>query len=141
MLTEVLDAPEIEHRNFNICPHCIWFGKDGLLSRLSEGPPMISRSDGKTYHLLMADKPLPYPAERFPGPTQRFSVCFWYSCGPGSGAAQTTVVLLPGSTRKNNNLFRRIEWIADILALMLQSRKPLGGFYDLRGQVLQELQY
>jgi hypothetical protein len=42
---------------------------------------MISRSDGKTFHLLLADRPLPYPAERGEHPTQTVSVCFWYVYG------------------------------------------------------------
>ena len=54
----------VAHRNFNLCPHCIHHGEPGLLCRLCESMPMISRSDGKTFHVLLADRPLAYPQER-----------------------------------------------------------------------------
>jgi hypothetical protein len=78
LLDHVLEPSQTEFRNFNVCPHCESNGEEALLSRLSEGIPMISRSDGKTFHLLLADRPLPYPAERGEHPTQTVSVCFWY---------------------------------------------------------------
>ena len=81
MLDHVLEPSQTEFRNFNVCPHCESNGEEALLSRLSEGIPMISRSDGKTFHLLLADRPLPYPAERGDDPTQTVSVCFWYVYG------------------------------------------------------------
>ena len=46
MATRVLEPSLISFRNFNVCPHCEWNGEEALLSRLSEGIPMISRSDG-----------------------------------------------------------------------------------------------
>ena len=77
MLVHVLEPSQTEFRNFNVCPHCESNGEEALLSRLSEGIPMISRSDGKTFHLLLADRPLPYPAERGEQVTPTVSVCFW----------------------------------------------------------------
>jgi hypothetical protein len=38
-----------------------------------EGIPMISRSDGKTFHLLLADFPARYPAEKASGNTEKTS--------------------------------------------------------------------
>jgi hypothetical protein len=51
------------YRNFNLCPHCVLQGRQAILCRLCEGIPMISRSDGNLFHLLLADRPIPYPAE------------------------------------------------------------------------------
>ena len=62
-----VSSPQLEpitYRNFNLCPHCVFHGEQSLLCRLCEGIPMISRSDGKTFHLLLADYPARYPAER-----------------------------------------------------------------------------
>jgi hypothetical protein len=69
-----VSSPRLEpitYRNFNVCPHCILHGKQSLLCRLCEGIPMISRSDGKTFHLLLADHPAQYPAERTPAIQKR----------------------------------------------------------------------
>jgi hypothetical protein len=43
---------------------------------------MISRSDCRNFHLLLADRPLAYPMERDKDPMPMTSVCFWYVYGP-----------------------------------------------------------
>lgn len=129
------------HRNFNVCPHCQSRGEGALLSRLTEGIPMISRSDGINFHLLLADRPLPYPVERDAGPSQQFSVCFWYVNGRGGDTTRSSVVLLPGAMVKNAGIFRQIEWVADLLANELSRRQTLAGFYGLQSDSLQELNY
>src|SRR5271165_611844 len=141
MLSHVQEPISTVHRNFNVCPHCEARGEGALLSRLSEGIPMISRSDGKDFHLLLADHPLPYPIEAGSGPTREISVCFWYAYGHGRDSTRSTVVLLPSSTVKNTNIFRQIEWVADLLADELSRRRILAGFYGLQSDSLQELSY
>ncbi len=64
MRYDPLAEENVAHRNFNLCPHCIRHGEQGLLCRMCESMPMISRSDGKTFHVLLADRPLAYPQER-----------------------------------------------------------------------------
>lgn len=131
MSVACLQESEITYRNFNLCPHCVFQGREALLSRLSEGLPMISRSDGETYHLLLADRPLPYPNERSAGPTQKVSVCFWYSHGRKSTATSSTIVILSGARTNHPALFRRIEMVADLLAEELARFGKLAGFYEL----------
>ncbi|HEY1482078.1 MAG TPA: hypothetical protein VGF19_05070, partial [Candidatus Acidoferrum sp.] len=63
MSTGTLLEARVGYRNFNLCPHCVLQGQQAILCRLCEGIPMISRSDGKLFHLLLADHPIPYPAE------------------------------------------------------------------------------
>jgi hypothetical protein len=109
----------ITYRNFNLCPHCIFQGKQSLLCRRCEGIPMISRSDGKTFHLLLADYPARYPAERASGKTEKISVCFWYSHVLDSGSTGSTVVILRDPGRNFAGLFRLIETAADLLAKQL----------------------
>lgn len=90
-------SPQVEpiaYRNFNLCPHCVSYGKQSLLCRLNEGIPMISRSDGQTFHLLLADYPACYPAERDSIGMERTSVCFWYSHVLDAGTTCSTVVIL-----------------------------------------------
>ena len=116
MIPPILETPQVDYRNFNVCPHCEWYGEPATLSRLSESLPMVSRSDGKHFHLLLADRPLSYPVERNSGPTQRLSACFWYSVGAGGGPAKSTVVVLIGSKARNSGIFRTLERIADLLS-------------------------
>ena len=104
-----VSSPQLEpitYRNFNLCPHCVFPGRQSLLSRLCEGIPMISRSDGNTLHLLLADYPARYPAERTSGNTQKTSVCFWYSHVLDGGSTCSTVVILHDAGLNDAGLFR-----------------------------------
>jgi hypothetical protein len=129
--TQPCVAAKAVYRNFNLCPHCINHGQEALLQRLCEGIPMISRSDGETFHLLLADRPLPYPLERTAGPTKKISLCFWYS--PVNEPAQThcTIVVLSGARTNFAATFRRIELVADLLAEELLVKGELCEFYEL----------
>ncbi len=141
MTNHVLEPAPTVHRNFNVCPHCESRGEGALLSRLSEGIPMISRSDGMNFHLLLTDRPLPYPIERDAGPSQKFSVCFWYAYGPEGNATKSSVVVLSGPMLKNASIFRQIEGIADLLAMELSRHHSLASFYKFQSDSLQELDY
>lgn len=141
MLTDVLEPSPTEFRNFNVCPHCEWIGEEALLFRFSEGIPMISRSDGRSFHLLLADRPLPYPAEVSGAPTQTVSVCFWYAYGEQKTATRSVVVLLEDSARPKEKLYRQIEFIADLLADELLRGRDLASFYNLQGNSILELGY
>jgi len=96
LLNPVLEPSRSKFRNFNVCPHSEWNGEEALLTRLSEGIPMISRSDGRNFHLVLADRPLPYPVESASGPTGTISVCFWYVYGAENRETKSTVVLFGG---------------------------------------------
>jgi hypothetical protein len=124
-----------------VCPHCEWRGDAAMLSRLSEGMPMISRSDGRKFHLLLADRPMPYPAERVSGPTRTISVCFWYVYGDENNATKSTVVIFERSAGPIEKLYRQIEFIADVLADELLRRKELAVFYNLQNNSILELSY
>jgi hypothetical protein len=108
-----------------------------LLSRLSECMPMISRSDGKLFHLVLADRPAAYPAERKFGQTGKLSVFFWYSHICNADCTRTSLVILPKSTGRVA-LFRRIEYVADMLAEKLRCSPELETMYELRGEKLLE---
>lgn len=123
--------PEIAYRNFNLCPHCAFNGQQTLLCRLCEGLPMISRSDGESFHLLLADRPLPYPIEVTAGTTRKISVCFWYSHIRRPQETLSTVVILSDSRTNHPAVFRRIETVADLLAEELVRKGRLECFYEL----------
>jgi hypothetical protein len=129
--TQPCVAAKAVYRNFNLCPHCMAHGQEALLQRLCEGIPMISRSDGETFHLLLADRPLPYPLECAAGPTKKFSLCFWYSPVGEPSKTHCTIVLLNGTRIQYPAVFRRIELVADLLAEELALKDELAEFYEL----------
>jgi len=102
---------------------------------------MISRSDGKTFHLLLADRLTPYPNECNSGETQKLSACFWYSHDSDPQTTCSTVVVLPVTSAIRISLFRQIESIADLLASELLRDGRLGGMYEFSGERLTEVSY
>jgi hypothetical protein len=128
--THTTEGEEIAYRNFNLCPHCEAQGEPATLCRMRESLPMISRSDGETFHLVLADRPRPYPNERSAGTTHEVSVCFWYSHLNDADETHSTIVILPASDSNCPTLFRTIETVADLLAAELGRHRQLAEFYE-----------
>lgn len=139
MIVEFQENSATAFRNFNLCPHCQLHGQDALLCRLCEGLPMISRSDGNSFHLLLADHPLPYPNEPSMEPVQSLSVCFWYSHISQPDVTNSTIVTLSSQHSARPAIFRIIEKIADLLAQKLERSGRLAQFYHFTGSSLLEL--
>ena len=139
MRYDPLIADQVTHRNFNLCPHCIHCGEQGFLCRLCESMPMISRSDGKTFHLLLADRPLVYPQDRKAEASDGVSVCFWYSHVATGSTTHAVVVILPEARLDQPVLFRVIDSTADLLADELLRTDHLASLYQFSGDSLQPL--
>ncbi len=99
---------------------------------------MISRSDGKHFHLFLADQPVPYPAEKKARRSDLVSVCFWYAHSRNRHATLTSVVVLPGKNGGYAAFFRNVELAADLLAAKLQTGSRMSTLYQLRGEDLVE---
>jgi hypothetical protein len=140
MTTAYLDGAAVTFRNFNVCPHCQSLGEQPLLARLCEGLPMVSRSDGSSFHLLLADRPLPYPNERSTGPTRKISVCFWYSHISRPRVTGSTIVTLDSAETNRPRVFRAIETLADQLAELLAELGYLQEFYEWSGDTADVLE-
>ena len=91
---------------------------------------MISRSDGETFHLFLADRPLPYPLERDAGPTFKISACFWYTHIRRPKCTFSSIVILEASHTNSPSVFRKIELIADLLANILAPEGSLVDVYE-----------
>ena len=121
------------YRNFNLCPHCTSRGEQSLLIRLQEGIPMISRSDGYSFHLFLADQPKAYPAERGVGRTTQVSICFWHQNEKNGVRSidtnRTSIVILTADLRNRPGLYRLTERVADELAAVLQLGHSLEPVY------------
>jgi hypothetical protein len=141
MLCDLQIPLKIEYRNFNLCPHCEHLGADLVLWRMRESMPMISRSDGKNFHLVLADRPLPYPSERRGGPARKLSLCFSYLYGSDKNATRISLVLVPAEFANHGRIYREIEFVADLLAEKLLQAPTLAVLYNLDGDSLRELGY
>jgi hypothetical protein len=126
-------------RNFNLCPHCQKRRGPYMLERLNEWGPVISRSDGVSFHLVLGDRPLEYPAERTAGKTEIMSVGFWYVHEANAGSTETVVVILLRPPADKIAILRHLETLADKLAEKLQKSSRLPCLYEFGGQHLQEV--
>ncbi len=108
---------------------------------MSESMPMISRSDGKNFHLVLADRPLPYPVERHGARSQQLSLCFWYADGRPPSATNSSLVLFPAVSENGHEIYREAEYIADLLAAKLVQEHSLAVLYRLSGNSLRKVNY
>jgi|SRR5580704_13141671 hypothetical protein len=135
-------------RNFGICPHCQKKGGPFLLDRLNDEGPMISRSDGESFHLVLGDRPISFPAEKASGRTSMMTAGFWYVSERKAGSqeseeftgtkglTETVVVILRKPPKSGPPLMRHLELLADTLAEKITRHGRLATFYEFDGRQL-----
>ena len=96
---------------------------------------MISRSDGETYHLLLADRPRAYPAE-LSFRTSALSLCFMYEHLATGNTTQVALVIRFGGTDCPRLTYRQIADVADRLAGTLMECSELPRLQILEGEEL-----
>jgi hypothetical protein len=137
-------------RNFQLCPHCEKNGRNPIVERINDCAPIISRSDGETFHLVLGDRPISYPAEKSSGKTDKVTVGFWYvkendhknrkneEKGEDDMFAGTVVVMLrkpPGGI----GLLVQLEIVADKLVEKLNKTQFIETFYEFDGDHLSKI--
>jgi hypothetical protein len=126
-------------RNFEICPHCVKIGRPPLVERLNEAGPVISRSDGISFHLVLGDRPISFPAEKSSGKTDMLTAGFWYMRSLNDDdppVTETVVVLLRRPPGRGTAVMRCLEAVADKLAEKLIKADHLDTFYEFDGHRL-----
>lgn len=99
---------------------------------------MISRSDGETFHLLLADSPRPFPAEMSFG-TSAISLCFMYEHFDTGDMTQVAMVFVVGEGGGPRLTYWQIEDIADFLAASLMKSSGLPSFQMLDAEELPDM--
>lgn len=139
ILPDLPRPPRYRWMNFNMCPHCQVHGRPCMLERLNEWGPMISRSDGKNFHLVLGDRPIEYPAERASGRSAMKSAGFWYVHEANGDSAETVVVILRRPPRGGVALMHHLEIVADKLYEKLSKSNCLSCLYEFDGQHLNQV--
>jgi hypothetical protein len=141
------------YRNFAVCPHCQKKGGPFLLDRLNNEGPMISRSDGESFHLVLGDRPISFPAEKSSGRTATMTAGFWYvsepkarslvagECTGTKGFTETVVVILRKPPKRGPALMRHLELLADTLAEKITQLGCLSTLYEFDGKQLRRNPY
>jgi hypothetical protein len=112
-----------------------------MLERQNEWGPMISRSDGINFHLVLGDRPIEYPSERIAGMSEMKSAGFWYVHEGNGDSTETVVVILRRPPKGGVELIRYLEMVADKLYEKLQKASRLPCLYEFNGQQLNQVAY
>lgn len=132
-------------RNFGICPHCEKKGGPFMVDRLNDEGPMISRSDGESFHLVLGDRPISFPAEKSSGRTGMMTAGFWYvkernkESEELTANTETVVVILRKPPAAGAPLMKHLEKLADQLAEELVKPEELATLYEFEGNRLQRV--
>jgi hypothetical protein len=130
--------PLLRWMDFSMCPHCKANNRPWFLERLNENGPMISRSDGINFHLVLGDRPIEYPAEKRSGKSNKVSAGFWY-LHEINGGTETVVVLLRKPSLGEGSLYLRLRVVADRLFDKLLVSPLLEQVYEFDGQRLHRI--
>jgi hypothetical protein len=108
-----------------------------MIVRTTDLSPLISRSDGATYHLFLRD-----------GPTRRYGqsggliagqmiATFWYAQDDYAVKSEPLRILLKNSGHSLDEVTKRLEDVADRLAVALEGGAKLAGSYIFEDGVLR----
>lgn len=131
-------------RNFQSCPHCEMKGRNPFIELINISAPVISRSDGETFHLFLGDRPISYPAEKSSGKTDKVTAGFWYvkekddKSDEGDVLAGTVVVMLRRPLG-GIGLLRELEIVADKLVEKIAKAQFIETFYEFDGDRLSKI--
>jgi hypothetical protein len=115
--------------NFHTCPHCLTNNRPALLERVNPESPVISRSDGINFHLVLGCEPIGYHPRR-PGEYESLSAGFWYVHEENCGLTETVVVLLQNRIPGGSSLSRILNAVADRLYEKLKKAPMLERAYE-----------
>jgi hypothetical protein len=139
VLADHARPPGLRWMNFNICPHCLANGRPGTIEGLNKWGPVISRSDGVSFHLVLGDRPIAYPAERAAGKTEMMSAGFWYIHEATGGSIEVVVVILRSPPAGGVSLLHHSETVADKLFEKLDKSSRLSCLYEFDGRHLHQI--
>lgn len=100
---------------------------------ISESSRPIVRTDGRSFRLISAERPVCYPAEKPTGRPGISSIGFWYSHKPNGQLTQSVVVILRHPPKQLTDIKRQVEIIADRLAEQLAKDSRLSATYEFDG--------
>jgi hypothetical protein len=127
------------YKDFSECPHCDENDRRTSITPLSWMAPFINRSDGSSFHLLLADMPIKYSPGRKDIPSECLGAGFWYVHDKLAPSPATVSVLLTRPPQYFASLEHQLREIADLLAELLLVGRPLCPQYEFDGVQLCEM--
>ncbi len=132
-------AAEPTEKNFLVCPHCKAHGLQRRIVRETEQTPLVSRSDGRNYHLFLQYGPGRQPSKTGSTTREEYILHFRYALESKGIANDPVVVVLKVSGHMKEALNNSIEEVADKLATHLEEGQRLSPFYIFQNRKLAVL--
>lgn len=125
--------PEVS-KNFIVCKHCLLNGRPGRLPRVSADTPVISRTDGRTYHLFLLFGPTPQPSPAGATVPGRYLVHFRYALDWKNLSNEPVTVMIEAKLQPRPVVMQKTEMVADKISEILEEGKVPAKFYKLDAQ-------
>lgn len=116
-------------KNFTNCPHCAFLGKVKLIRPAIHGP-LVSRSDGRSFHLHLEECSL-HRRSSEPASEPQIYALFRYDLDPCSVKSESTLVIIPNAGDDETRAQAKLEEAADLLAGFLECAEVPRGLYKL----------
>jgi hypothetical protein len=116
-------------KNFKTCPHCALLGKQKLIRPAIHGP-LLSRSDGRTFHLYLEECGLHRRPSDEESEAQIYAL-FRYDLNPVSVKSESTVIMIQETGDDENRRLAKLEEAAELLAQLLASAEVPRNLYKL----------
>jgi hypothetical protein len=138
-IAEEIESEPNTEKNFLICPHCNAHGLQRRIVRATEQTPLVSRSDGRTYHLFLQYGPGRRLSKRSGTKREEYIIHFRYALESEHIANDPVVVLFKIAGQSKEDAQKIIEEVADELATHLEDGKRLAPFYTFQNRKLTVL--
>lgn len=126
--TEPKLEPEFES-NFRVCKHCLLNGRPGLLPRVTKDTPVISRSDGRSYHIYLQYGPTLQPSPVGAVIPGVYLVHFRYALDSKNLLDEPVIVVI-NPVLQPYPVIKIVEIVTDKLAAILKDGKAPARFYQ-----------
>jgi hypothetical protein len=113
--------------NFTFCPHCAASGKQRQIRPATSRTPLISRSDGRSFHLFLEELNVSRPS----GATdQEVAALFRYDLDPAGEKSESTLVTIRPAGATGERVLAQLDQSADQLAAVLEKGDRLQKTYN-----------
>ncbi len=119
------------YKDFSVCPHCQAKGMPGHVLPATVNTPLVSRSDGTSFHLFLQSGPTPCPAPGGGFISGQVVAHFRYALDPAGITSGPISVIVKHAGASQQILLNQIREAADRLAEILQAGKKLEPGYEL----------
>lgn len=130
---------ETDFYNFRVCKHCVLNRMSGLLPRITQDTPVISRSDGRSYHIYLQYGPTPQSTATGVSMAGVYLAHFRYDLDSKNRRNESVIVVVSAGNESYDRVVQIVEMVADKLALMLRDGKLPAKFYGWSAGNLSEL--